>query len=133
MVGHDWPQPGQPIDRGAKCPTDWARLGKLREACVDIRFVHDGLDLYCRLGADLQAVIPADSARHLWEERRKESAARVRKELRPAPAPCGHRDNGRGKAKTSDPARAAIGREAFALYSTGVWTLEGPRLRFATR
>lgn len=115
------------IDRGARRLGDWARLGELIDQGVDVRFVHDDLDLRSRggrLAADIQAVIAADYVRNLREETIKGIRGRLRQGLRPFPAPFGYLDRGRGNPKALDPERAPLVQEAFRLYASGSWTLE---------
>lgn len=79
------------IDRGARNLADWAQLGELIDRGIDIRFVHDNLDLQSRAGrlaADIQAVVAADFIRNLRDEARKGIRGRFRQGLlSPFPAP----------------------------------------------
>ena len=62
------------VDRGARSLRDWADIGDLIDAGVDLRFAHDDLDLSTRGGrltADIQAVIATDYIRNLREEVKK--------------------------------------------------------------
>jgi site-specific DNA recombinase len=114
------------IDRSARNLKDWVALGELSDAGVDVCFVTESLDLSSRSGrlsADIQAVVAADYIRNLREEARKGFYGRLRQGLYPLAAPIGYLDNGGGKAKTPDPARAPHIRAAFELYATGGYTL----------
>src|SRR5262245_29293665 len=62
------------IDRSARNLRDWAGLGELIDAGIEVLFAHEGLDLTTRggrLAADIQAVVAADYVRNLREETRK--------------------------------------------------------------
>lgn len=114
------------IDRGARNLKDWATIGELMDQGVDVRFVHDNLDMQTRGGrltADLQAVIAADFIRNLRDEVKKGIQGRLRQGLYPFKAPRGYRDQGRGKAKTPDPAVAPLVVAAFKLYGSGAYSL----------
>jgi len=53
---------------------DWADLGELIDAGVEVHFATESLDLHTRggrLSADIQAVVAADYIRNLREETRK--------------------------------------------------------------
>lgn len=116
------------IDRGARNLKDWADLGELVDAGIDFKVAAGGIDLHSRSGrlsADIQAVVAADYVRNLREETRKGIYGRLKQGIYPFAAPIGYLDNGGGKLKTPDPARAPYIRQAFELYSTGNFTLEG--------
>lgn len=110
------------IDRGARNLRDWADLGELIDGGIDVRFVHDKLDLETRggrLAADIQAVVAADFIRNLREEVKKGLEGRLRQGLYPARAPLGYLDMGAGKPKAVDPSTAPFVVEAFERYAKG--------------
>lgn len=114
------------IDRGARNLKDWAAVGELMDQGVDVRFVHDDLDMQTRSGrltADLQAVIAADFIRNLRDEVKKGIQGRLRQGLYPFKAPRGYLDQGRGRAKTPDPIIAPLVVAAFKLYASGQYSL----------
>lgn len=114
------------IDRSARNFADWAKIGDLSDAGVDIHFATESLDFRTRGGrltADIQAVIAADYVRNLREETIKGMYGRLRQGLYPCAAPLGYLDNGGGKPKTPDPERAHYVKEAFELYETGQYSL----------
>ena len=109
------------IDRSARNFADWAKIGDLQDAGVDIHFATESLDFASRGGrltADIQAVIAADYIRNLREETIKGIDGRLKQGLYPFRAPIGYIDNGRGKPKTLDPVRAPLVRRAFELYAS---------------
>ena len=62
------------IDRSARNLKDWADLGEMIDAGIEVHFVNDGLDLQTRggrLSADIQAIVAADFIRNLREETKK--------------------------------------------------------------
>lgn len=110
------------IDRSARNFADWARIGDLQDAGIDIHFATESLDFSSRGGrltADIQAVIAADYIRNLREETIKGINGRLKQGLYPFGAPIGYLDNGGGKVKTPDPERAYFIRLAFELYASG--------------
>lgn len=114
------------IDRSARNLKDWADLGELIDAGVEVHFAADALDLNSRggrLSADIQAVVAADYIRNLREETRKGFYGRLKQGLYPLGAPVGYLNQGGGKAKTPDPATAPFIRRAFELYATGRYSL----------
>jgi DNA invertase Pin-like site-specific DNA recombinase len=115
------------IDRSARNLKDWANLGDLIDAGVDVRFAHESIDLRTRggrLAADIQAVVAADYIRNLRDEIRKGIQGRLRAGIYPMPAPIGYLDTGGGKPKAIDPVRGALVRMAFELYATGTLSLK---------
>jgi site-specific DNA recombinase len=109
------------IDRSARNFTDWAKIGDLQDAGVDIHFATESLDFASRGGrltADIQAVIAADYIRNLREETIKGINGRLKQGLFPFRAPIGYIDNGGGKVKTPDPTRAPLVRRTFELYAS---------------
>lgn len=115
------------IDRSARNMKDWAELGELIDAGIEVRFVNESIDLASRggrLSADIQAVVAADYIRNLREETRKGFYGRLKQGLYPLPAPLGYQDRGAGKPKEFDPVRAPFVRRAFELYATGTWGLD---------
>ena len=114
------------IDRSARNFYDWARVGGLADAGIEVHFVTESLDFQSRggrLSADIQAVIAADYIRNLKEETQKGIQGRLKQGLYPFKAPFGYLDNGGGKVKTLDPARAPLIYEAFNLYASGQYSL----------
>lgn len=114
------------VDRGARNLRDWADIGDALDIGVDVRFAHDDLDLWTRGGrltADIQAVMAADYIRNLREEVKKGIRGRLRQGLNPFSAPRGYLDNGRGRAKTPDPAIAPLIVYAFKRYASGQCSL----------
>ena len=114
------------LDRGARNLRDWATLGELIDAGVDIRFAGENLDVGTRggrLAADIQAVIAADYIRNLREEVRKGMYGRLHQGLYPQRAPLGYQDRGRGLAKVPDPVTASLVLYAFTAFATGRYTL----------
>ncbi|MDD5226980.1 MAG: recombinase family protein, partial [Candidatus Omnitrophica bacterium] len=115
------------IDRSARNLKDWAALGELLDAGIDVRFAHDSLDMHARggrLSADIQAVIAADYIRNLREETKKGFYGRLKQGLYPMRAPLGYLDQGGGQPKIPDPAKAPLIKEIFRLYATGNYSLE---------
>lgn len=122
------------IDRGARNLKDWADLGELIDAGIEILFAHEGLDMTTRggrLAADIQAVVAADYIRNLRDEVLKGFYGRLKQGLYPLPAPRGYLDNGKGRAKTIDPVLGPLVRRAFERYATGSVSLEGLRHELA--
>jgi site-specific DNA recombinase len=114
------------IDRSARNFTDWAKIGDLQDAGIDIHFATKTLDFGSRGGrltADIQAVIAADFIRNLREETKKGITGRLKQGLYPFKAPIGYLDNGGGKLKTFDPLRASLVKLAFELYATRTYSL----------
>lgn len=109
------------IDRSARNFADWAKIGDLQDAGIDVHFATESLDFASRGGrltADIQAVIAADYIRNLREETIKGITGRLKQGLYPFKAPIGYLDNGGGKVKTPDPERAHFIRLAFELYAS---------------
>lgn len=109
------------IDRSARNFADWAKIGDLQDAGIDIHFATESLDFRSRGGrltADIQAVIAADYIRNLREETIKGINGRLKQGLYPFRAPIGYLDNGGGKAKTPDPIKAPLVKLAFELYAS---------------
>ena len=114
------------IDRSARNLKDWADLGELIDAGVEVHFAADALDLHSRggrLSADIQAVVAADYIRNLREETKKGFYGRLKQGFYPLGAPLGYLDQGGGKAKIPDPGTAPFIRQAFDLYATGRYSL----------
>jgi site-specific DNA recombinase len=106
------------IDRSARNFADWAKIGDLADAGIDVHFATETLDFRSRggrLSADIQAVIAADYIRNLRDETLKGMYGRLKQGLCPWGAPLGYLDNGKGKPKTPDPLRASFVRELFEL------------------
>jgi site-specific DNA recombinase len=116
------------IDRSARNLRDWADLGELIDAGIDVHFANESLDLNSRggrLSADIQAVVAADYIRNLREETKKGFYGRLKQGLYPMPAPVGYLDRGQGQPKALDPKTAPLVRKAFELYATGGYNLTG--------
>jgi site-specific DNA recombinase len=114
------------IDRSARNFADWAKIGDLQDAGIDIHFATESLDFRSRGGrltADIQAVIAADYIRNLREETIKGITGRLKQGLYPFRAPIGYLDNGGGKPKTLDPVRAPLVKRAFELYASRSFSL----------
>jgi len=114
------------IDRSARNLEDWADVGRLADAGVQIHFANESVDLttvYGRLSADIQAVVAAHYSRNLREEAKKGIYGRLKQGFYPLRAPIGYLDQGSAKAKLPDPAVAPLVRESFELYSTGRFSL----------
>src|SRR5580698_6624642 len=117
------------IDRGARNLKDWADLGELIDAGLEVHFANESLDLNTRggrLSADIQAVVAADYIRNLREESKKGFYGRLKQGFYPLPAPLGYVDRGQGKKKELDPERARLVARLFESYGTGQYAL--PRL-----
>jgi site-specific DNA recombinase len=117
------------IDRGARNLKDWADLGDLMDAGVEVHFANESLDMNTRggrLSADIQAVIAADFIRNLREETKKGFYGRLKQGIYPLAAPIGYLDRGGGQPKTLDPTKAPLVLQAFQLYAAGNYSL--PRL-----
>lgn len=115
------------IDRSARNLKDWAGLGDLIDAGVEVLFAHEALDLSTRggrLAADIQAVVAADFIRNLREETRKGFYGRLKQGFFPLRAPRGYLDRGKARAKEICPVVGPLVRQAFELYGTGTYSLE---------
>ena len=74
------------IDRSARNFGDWAKIGELADAGIDVHFATESLDFRSRggrLSADIQAVIAADYIRNLREETIKGINGRLKQGLYP--------------------------------------------------
>lgn len=114
------------IDRSARNLEDWADVGKLVDAGVDIHFANENVDLKTvagRLSADIQAVVAAHYSRNLREEVKKGLYGRLKQGFYPSRAPIGYLDQGSAKPKIADPVRASLIRQTFALYGSGTISL----------
>ena len=114
------------IDRSARNFADWAKIGDLADAGIDVHFATESLDFRSRGGrltADIQAVIAADYIRNLREETIKGITGRLKQGLFPFKAPIGYVDNGGGRLKTLDPIRAPLVLQAFELYASRRYSL----------
>ena len=114
------------IDRSARNFADWAKIGDLADAGIDVHFATESLDFRSRGGrltADIQAVIAADYIRNLREETIKGITGRLKQGLFPFKAPIGYLDCGAGKPKALDPMRAPLVRQAFELYASRRYSL----------
>lgn len=114
------------IDRSARNFADWAKVGDLADAGINVHFATESLDFNSRggrLSADIQAVIAADYIRNLRDEIKKGIYGQLDRGLYPFRAPVGYLDQGGGKPKVPDPARAPLIRTAFELYGSGTHSL----------
>jgi site-specific DNA recombinase len=114
------------IDRSARNLKDWADLGEMIDAGIEVHFANESLDLHTRggrLSADIQAVVAADYIRNLREETRKGFYGRLKQGLYPLPAPIGYSDRGKGKPKEVNPNMGPLVAKAFELYGTGTFSL----------
>jgi DNA invertase Pin-like site-specific DNA recombinase len=117
------------IDRSARNLEDWADVGKLVDAGVEVHFATENVDLRTvagRLSADIQAVVAAHYSRNLREEVKKGLYGRLKQGFYPFRAPLGYLNQGSAKAKVHDPVRAPLIQQAFTLYASGRFSL--PRL-----
>ena len=124
------------IDRGARNLKDWAQIGELIDAGVDIRVAHESLDLTTRAGrlsADILAVIATDFLRNQRQDVRNGIQGRYKQGLFPLPAPRGYADQGRGKPKCIHPVHGPLVRQAFDLYATGTYTFDTLRHELHSR
>lgn len=124
------------IDRSARNFRDWAKIGELSDQGVAIHFVTESLDFQSRGGrltADIQAVIASDYIRNLREEAKKGLRGRLKQGLYPFRAPIGYLDQGRGKAKIPDPAKAPLIQEMFELYRMGNHGIRSLHAEMSTR
>ncbi|MEM6416062.1 MAG: recombinase family protein [Pseudomonadota bacterium] len=115
------------IDRSARNHRDWADIGDLSDAGVDIYFATESLDFRSRGGrltADIQAVIAADYIRNLREECIKGMNGRLKQGLFPWGAPPGYLNQGGGKPKTPCPKTAPLIKLAFELYASRQYSYE---------
>lgn len=114
------------VDRGARNYRDWAEIGELVHAGIEVHFATESLDLTTlggMLSADLQAVMSVHYSRNLREEVKKGYYGRLKQGLCPRPAPLGYVNNGKGRPKTIDPVQGPIVKKAFELYATGRFSL----------
>lgn len=114
------------IDRSVRNMEDWADVGRLADAGVEIHFANENVDMRTvsgRLSADIQAVVAAHYSRNLREEVKKGLYGRLKQGSYPFRAPIGYLDQGSAKPKIPDPIRAPLIQVAFALYSTGTISL----------
>jgi len=114
------------IDRSARNLKDWALLGDLIDAGIEIHFAHESLDMETRggrLAADIQAVIASDYIRNLRDEAKKGLYGRLKQGIYPFGAPIGYLNNGGGKLKTIDPINGPLIRTAFSLYATNKFSI----------
>lgn len=124
------------IDRGARNLRDWAAIAELNDAGIGVHFANESVDLQSRggrLSADIQAVVAADYVRNLREETLKGMYGRLKQGIFPFAAPIGYLDAGAGRAKTIDPERGHLIREAFQLYATGRYTQDTLRAELHRR
>jgi site-specific DNA recombinase len=114
------------IDRSARNLKDWADLGEMIDAGIEVHFANESLDLHTRggrLSADIQAVVASDYIRNLREETKKGFYGRLKQGFYPIRAPIGYLDQGKAKPKTPDPERAPLIVQAFELYATSKYSV----------
>jgi DNA invertase Pin-like site-specific DNA recombinase len=114
------------IDRSARNMQDWADVGKLADAGVEVHFATENVDLKTvagRLSADIQAVVAAHYSRNLREEVKKGIYGRLKQGFYPFRAPIGYLNQGAAKTKIADPVRAPLIKQAFALYGSERFSL----------
>jgi DNA invertase Pin-like site-specific DNA recombinase len=114
------------IDRSARNLQDWADVGKLVDAGTEVHFANEALDLKTvggRLAADIQAVVAAHYSRNLREEAKKGFYGRLKQGIYPLQAPPGYLNQGGGKLKIKDAAKAPLVIQAFELYRSGRYSL----------
>lgn len=124
------------IDRSARNFADWARIGDLAEAGIDVHFATESLDFRSRggrLAADIQAVVAADYIRNLRDESIKGQIGRLKQGLYPYSAPVGYRNEGAGKPKSVDPIMGPLVRQLFELYASGEHSCESLQRVMAVR
>jgi DNA invertase Pin-like site-specific DNA recombinase len=124
------------IDRSARHLADWVWVGELIDRGVDVRFVHENLDLTSRSGrltGDMLAVIAADYSRNLRDEVKKGLYGRLKQGIYPFRAPLGYVDCGGGKPKTIDPIKGPLVRLAFELYASRRFSLLTLRIELHRR
>ncbi|MEA2977868.1 MAG: site-specific recombinase [Alphaproteobacteria bacterium] len=111
------------IDRSARNLKDWSVIQELADQGIDVRFAHESVNLASnegKLTGDFLAVIASHYIRNLRDEVKKGMRGRLKQGLYPLAAPLGYLDQGGGKAKTPDPIRAPLVRDAFELYAAGL-------------
>jgi site-specific DNA recombinase len=114
------------IDRSARNLKDWADLGEMIDAGIEVHFANESLDLNTRggrLAADIQAVVASDYIRNLREETKKGFYGRLKQGFYLLPAPLGYVDRGKARTKDLDPERAPLVAKLFELYGTGQYSL----------
>jgi site-specific DNA recombinase len=124
------------IDRSARNLKDWAGLGDLIDAGIEVLFAHEALDMKTRggrLAADIQAVVAADFIRNLKDEVRKGFYGRLKQGFYPLKAPRGYLDRGKCRLKDICPIEGPLVAQAFELYATGRYSLELLRHELARR
>src|SRR5260370_32834402 len=114
------------IDRSMRNQQDWADVGKLVDAGVEIHFATENVDLKTvagRLSADIQAVVAMHYSRNLREEVKKGLYGRLKQGFYPFRAPIGYVNQGTANVNAADPVKAPLIQEAFRLYSSGNFSL----------
>jgi DNA invertase Pin-like site-specific DNA recombinase len=109
------------IDRSARNLRDWVDIGQLTDDGIEVHFTREAIDMQSssgRLSADVQAVVAANYIRNLREETIKGLYGRLKQGFYPMQSPLGYVDQGGGKAKTIDPVRGPLVRDAFRLYAS---------------
>ena len=114
------------IDRSARNFFDWAKLGELADAGIDVHFATESLDFSSRggrLAANVQMAVAEDYCRNLSIEAKKGLRGRIKQGIYPFAAPIGYVDNGSGQLKTVDPVRGPLVQTVFELYASGRFSI----------
>ena len=114
------------IDRSARNRRDWADFNDLIDEGIDVHVASEPIDFRTRGGrltADLQAVVAVDYIRNLRDEAKKGFYGRLKQGFYPLPAPIGYLNHGAAQAKTIDPEKGSLVRQAFELYVGGKWSI----------
>ena len=114
------------IDRSARNRRDWSDFNDLIDEGIDVHVASEPIDFRTRGGrltADLLAAVAVDYIRNLREETKKGFYGRLKQGFYPLPAPIGYLNHGAAKAKTIDPEKGPLVRQAFELYVGGKWSI----------
>jgi site-specific DNA recombinase len=114
------------IDRSMRNSHDWAYVGDLVDAGVQVHFATENVDMETvagRLSADIQAAVAMHYSRNLREEVKKGIYGRLKQGFYPFRAPIGYLDQGAAKNKIADPVRAPLVAKTFRLYASGRFSL----------
>ena len=124
------------IDRSARNFFDWAKVGELADAGVEIHFATESLDFQSRGGrltANIQMAVAEDYVRNLKAEIHKGQRGQLERGYYPFKAPVGYLNNGRHQLKTLDPIKAPLVKLAFELYASGQHSLHSLRHELVQR
>ena len=124
------------IDRSARNFFDWAKVGELADAGVEIHFATESLDFQSRGGrltANIQMAVAEDYVRNLKAEIYKGQRGQLERGYYPFKAPVGYFNNGKHQLKTLDPVKAPLVKLAFELYASGQYSLHSLRSELAKR